>query len=217
MICLKAACELLPGIKMAFRDGFEEIPDWCSLKDFFDPKEIVKKAKHYSISERVIISAILARSHYSVESHEIWEWGFVGYYELSCALRKVLVGIFSEGEFSVKMGDISMSYNESRFFETWKEAVKLMDPTLFGPKSPYTAETRYELVPIPGRVDKALGEVSREQGAFISAVVSFYDPVWGAKLAKKTGLPLSVSGLTGCLDSVRTKVVAELLRTYPGW
>lgn len=102
MNCLKDVRNLLPGIARPFNDGFEEIQDWYSLRNFFDPEEIVNSARCYSTSERILIAAIMARADYGALSSEIWEWGFDGFYELLKDLQAVLVEILSEGEFRPK-------------------------------------------------------------------------------------------------------------------
>ncbi|WP_226989237.1 hypothetical protein, partial [Desulfuromonas sp. TF] len=55
------------------------------------------------------------------------------------------------------------------------------------------------------------------QGWVLAAMVSFFDPTWGAELAERIECDKSICGLTYNLDHERIEILCDLLRNYQGW
>jgi hypothetical protein len=104
-----------------------------------------------------------------------------------------------------------------RFFKAWKHGVEFLGPELFGPKTPETAASKNDLIPLKGIVEAAFAKESEGEEQFLAAMVSFYDPAWGEELAERIECHKSLSGLTLDLDHECTEIVCELLRNYEGW
>lgn len=105
----------------------------------------------------------------------------------------------------------------TRFLAAWKHGVEFIGPEFFGPKTPETAKSKDELVPLREIVEAAFSEESEGEEEFLAAMVSFYDPAWGEELADKIECHKSLSGLTLDLDHECTVIICELLRNYEGW
>lgn len=104
-----------------------------------------------------------------------------------------------------------------RFFQAWMRGVELLDPRLFGPKTPQDARRKEDLQPLPDQIEAAFAEESGGDEQFLAAMVSFFDPVWGEELATRIECYKSVCGLTYNLDHQQVEIIAELLRNYEGW
>jgi hypothetical protein len=104
-----------------------------------------------------------------------------------------------------------------RFLVAWRRGVEFLGPELFGPGRPETAREKEELRPLREPIEAAFGRESGGEEQFLSAMVSFFDPAWGAELAERIECDKSVCGLTYNLDHARTEVLCELLRNYQGW
>jgi hypothetical protein len=105
----------------------------------------------------------------------------------------------------------------ARFFSAWKRGVDFLGPELFGPKVLATAKTKDQLRPQKERVEAAFAEESCGEEQFLAAMVSFFDPAWGAELAERIECDKSLCGLTYNLDHERVDILCELLRNYQGW
>jgi hypothetical protein len=104
-----------------------------------------------------------------------------------------------------------------RFLEAWKRGVAFLGPELFGPGSPETAREKEQLQPLRAPVEAVFNRESAGEEQFLAAMVSFYDPAWGAELAERIDCDKSVCGLTYNLDHERIEVLCQLLRNYQGW
>jgi hypothetical protein len=104
-----------------------------------------------------------------------------------------------------------------RFLEAWKQGVEFLGAPLFGPKTPGTARDKDELRPLREKIEAAFTKESGGEEQFLAAMVSFFDPAWGAELAARIDCDKSVCGLTFNLDHERIGVLCELLRNYEGW
>ena len=104
-----------------------------------------------------------------------------------------------------------------RFFEAWKRGVDFLGEELFGPRDLATAKDKDQLRPRRDRVEAAMREESCGEEQFLAAMVSFFDPAWGAELAERIECDKSLCGLTYNLDHERIEILCELLRNYQGW
>ena len=104
-----------------------------------------------------------------------------------------------------------------RFLAAWKRGVDFIGADLFGPGSPKTARTKEQLVPQRKEIEAVFASESGGEEQFLAAMVSFYDPAWGAELAACIECDKSVCGLTYNLDHERIEILCELLRNYQGW
>lgn len=105
----------------------------------------------------------------------------------------------------------------TRFLQAWKHGVEFLGTEFFGPGTPDTATSKYDLIPIKDVVERAFAEESEGEEQFLAAMISFYDPAWGEELAERIECHKSLSGLTLDLDQECTEIVCELLRNYEGW
>ena len=97
------------------------------------------------------------------------------------------------------------------------EGVEFLGPELFGPGHPETAREKEELRPLRVKIEAVFAEESGGEEQLLSAMVSFYDPAWGADLAARIECDKSVCGLTYNLDHEQIGILCELLRNYQGW
>ncbi len=104
-----------------------------------------------------------------------------------------------------------------RFLAAWKRGVEFLGPELFGPGRPDTARDKKDLRPLRGKIEEVFAKESGGEEQLLSAMVSFYDPAWGADLATHIECDKSVCGLTYNLDHERIEILCELLRNYQGW
>lgn len=104
-----------------------------------------------------------------------------------------------------------------RFLAAWKRGIDFLGVGLFGPGRPDTARTKEQLIPLREPIEAVFANESCGEEQFLAAMVSFYDPAWGAELAERIECDKSVCGLTYNLDHERTEVLCELLRNYQGW
>jgi hypothetical protein len=104
-----------------------------------------------------------------------------------------------------------------RFLAAWKRGVEFLGAELFGPERPKTARDKNQLVPLRKPVEAVFTKESGGEEQFLAAMVSFYDPAWGAELAERIDCDKSVCGLTYNLDHERIEILCELLRNYQGW
>jgi len=104
-----------------------------------------------------------------------------------------------------------------RFLAAWKRGVDFLGEDLFGPGSPATARDKDQLKPLRQKIEEAFCKESGGEEQFLAAMVSFYDPAWGAELAERIPCDKSVCGLTFNLDHERVEILCELLRNYQGW
>jgi hypothetical protein len=95
--------------------------------------------------------------------------------------------------------------------------VAFLGPELFGPGAPETARDKEQLQPLRAPVEAVFNRESAGEEQFLAAMVSFYDPAWGAELAERIDCDKSVCGLTYNLDHERIEVLCQLLRNYQGW
>ncbi|NLC71314.1 MAG: hypothetical protein GX751_08150 [Desulfuromonadaceae bacterium] len=105
----------------------------------------------------------------------------------------------------------------ARFLAAWKQGVEFLGPGLFGPASPKTARSKEELQPLKEEIEAVFNRESGGEEQFLAAMVSFFDPEWGAELAARIECYKSVCGLTFNLDHERIEILCELLRNYEGW
>lgn len=105
----------------------------------------------------------------------------------------------------------------SLFFEAWKEGVCLAGPEFFGPRDPETATEKNHLRPKIHVIEGALGVLSPAEGKFLSAMVSFYNPELGERIATLLNIEKSVCGLTLGIDGKGRRIIAKLLIRYCGW
>lgn len=106
---------------------------------------------------------------------------------------------------------------EERFLSAWKRGVDFLGENLFGPGTMETARHKDELRPLREAVEAAFENESGGEEQFLAAMVSFYDPTWGAELAERIECDKSVCGLTYNLDHERIEILCDLLRNYQGW
>jgi len=106
---------------------------------------------------------------------------------------------------------------KARFLAAWKRGVNFLGPELFGPGHPETARTKEELLPLREPIEAVFALESGGEEQFLAAMVSFYDPAWGADLADRIECDRSFAGLTYNLDRERVDILCELLRNYSGW
>jgi len=104
-----------------------------------------------------------------------------------------------------------------RFLAAWKRGVELLGVDLFGPGRPESTRVKEQLQPLHEPVEAAFADESCGEEQFLAAMVSFYDPSWGAELADRIDCDKSICGLTFNLDHERTELLCELLRNYQGW
>lgn len=104
-----------------------------------------------------------------------------------------------------------------RFLAAWKRGVEFLGPELFGPGRPEQARRKEELTPRRDRVEAVFDRESGGEEQFLAAMVSFYDPAWGATLAEHIACDKSVCGLTYNLDHACIDILCALLRNYQGW
>ncbi|MEJ2199488.1 MAG: hypothetical protein P8X63_00510 [Desulfuromonadaceae bacterium] len=104
-----------------------------------------------------------------------------------------------------------------RFLAAWKRGVEFLGADLFGPGTVESARDKNDLCPLRGPIEMVFKKESSGEEQFLAALVSFYDPLWGAQLAKGIGCPRSVCGLTYNLDHQCTQILCELLLNYEGW
>jgi len=104
-----------------------------------------------------------------------------------------------------------------RFLVAWKRGVEFLGRELFGPGRPETARSKEELTPQRDQIEAIFARESGGEEQFLAAMVSFYDPSWGAELAARITCDKSLCGLTYNLDHERIEILCELLRNYQGW
>ena len=104
-----------------------------------------------------------------------------------------------------------------RFLAAWKRGVEFLGPELFGPGRPETARDKNQLRPQKEKIEEIFAKESGGEEQLLSAMVSFFDPSWGAELAERIECDKSVCGLTYNLDHEETEILCELLRNYQGW
>lgn len=104
-----------------------------------------------------------------------------------------------------------------RFLAAWKRGIEFLGTELFGPRTPKTARNKDQLRPLREPVEAVFAKESGGEEQFLAAMVSFYDPAWGAELADRIECDKSVCGLTYNLDHERIEILCELLRNYQGW
>jgi len=104
-----------------------------------------------------------------------------------------------------------------RFLAAWKRGVEFLGGELFGPGKVKSARTKEELCPLRDPVEAVFNQESGGEEQFLAAMVSFYDPTWGAELAERIDCDKSLCGLTYNLDHECTEILCELLRNYQGW
>lgn len=112
------------------------------------------------------------------------------------------------------------------FLNAWKRGVKLAGPHYFkntlptpgaGPLADVeNATSKWQLCPDLQMIRRAIGGVSRGEGAFLAAMYSFYNAKDGQQLLKRAGYP-NICDLAAKLDSRRAGIIAELFLNYPGW
>ena len=103
------------------------------------------------------------------------------------------------------------------FLAAWKRGIEFLGPELFGPGRPESARDKDELRPQKERIEAVFLQESGGEEQFLSAMVSFFDPAWGAELAARIECDKSLCGLTYNLDRERIEILCELLRNYQGW
>ena len=106
---------------------------------------------------------------------------------------------------------------EERFLAAWKRGVDFLGENLFGPGRTKTARHKDELRPLREVVEMAFDNESCGEEQFLAAMVSFFDPTWGAELAERIECDKSICGLTYNLDHERIEILCDLLRNYQGW
>jgi hypothetical protein len=104
-----------------------------------------------------------------------------------------------------------------RFLAAWKRGVEILGADLFGPGTVATARDKNDLLPLREPVEAVFRQESAGEEQFLAAMVSFFDPIWGERLAKRIGSPRSVCGLTYNLDHECTAILCELLLNFEGW
>lgn len=104
-----------------------------------------------------------------------------------------------------------------RFLVAWKRGVEFLGVEMFGPGRPETARDKDQLRPLREPIEAAFADESCGEEQFLAAMVSFYDPAWGAELAERIECDKSLCGLTFNLDHERTELLCELLRNFQGW
>ena len=109
---------------------------------------------------------------------------------------------------------------ERDFLAAWKEAATLTGtPSLFGAHSEKeinSAGRKEALTPRIKPIEQSILQRPGSQAALIAAMVSFYNPAEGAKLAGKLGLA-SFADLAKALWPRQREVVAQLIVNYEGW
>lgn len=115
--------------------------------------------------------------------------------------------------------------DETLFLNAWKRGVKLAGVHYFRNARPHgigapTADLRvteadvdratikWELCPDRKAIVRALGHISRGEGAFLAAMYSFYNAEDGQKLLKRAGYP-NICDLAAKLDSNRARIIAD--------
>lgn len=106
---------------------------------------------------------------------------------------------------------------QKRFLAAWKHGVQFLGEELFGPGKVATAKSKEQLSPLREQVEAVFTQESGGEEQFLAAMVSFYDPTWGAELAERIDCDKSVCGLTYNLDHECVEILCELLRNYQGW
>jgi hypothetical protein len=106
---------------------------------------------------------------------------------------------------------------EERFLAAWKRGVDFLGENLFGPGKTKTARRKDDLRPLRNAVEATFGNESCGEEQFLAAMVSFFDPTWGAELAERIECDKSICGLTYNLDHERIGILCDLLRNYQGW
>lgn len=106
---------------------------------------------------------------------------------------------------------------ERRFLSAWRRGVEFLGDDLFGPGDSATAAAKEQLCPLRGPIEAVFADESCGEEQFLAAMVSFYDPAWGAELAELIVCDKSVCGLTYNLDHQRIEILCELLLNYQGW
>jgi hypothetical protein len=104
------------------------------------------------------------------------------------------------------------------FFDTWKQAVQIAGPHLFGggtATAVAAANSKWDLRPDVPLIITAIGVMSSGERVFLAALVSFYNAHDGGNLLKRAG----VEGLAdlGSLDLKRRRLIAALILSYDGW
>ncbi|HKI52426.1 MAG TPA: hypothetical protein VJ995_10165 [Geothermobacteraceae bacterium] len=103
------------------------------------------------------------------------------------------------------------------FLTAWKRGVDFLGQELFGPGELETAKDKDQLRPRKEMVEAAMLDESCGEEQFLAAMVSFFDPAWGAELAERIECDKSLCGLTFNLDHERIDILCALLRNYQGW
>lgn len=108
--------------------------------------------------------------------------------------------------------------NERSFFEWWKNGVMIAGYQYFGDGTKQgfvEAKDKNDLRPDPDMIEKAIGEISDGEIAFLTTMYCFYNDYRGAQLCAKANV--KSIGNVMILDSARRKVIASLLTTYCVW
>jgi len=105
----------------------------------------------------------------------------------------------------------------TRFLAAWKRGVEFLGEELFGPGKLETAKEKEQLTPLRDPIEAVFNKESGGEEQFLAAMVSFYDPAWGAELAERIDCDKSFCGLTYNLDHECVEILCELLRNYRGW
>jgi hypothetical protein len=104
------------------------------------------------------------------------------------------------------------------FLDAWKRGILASGvPGLFYCSDILEKTTSLERhAPKVSQIKNRICDFPKRQAAFIAAVVSFYNPEEGAKLAKKAGCN-GLGDIAMNLSPQQRSIISDLLLNYTGW
>lgn len=109
--------------------------------------------------------------------------------------------------------------SDDAFLQAWKRGLALsVNPALFGGRGLKLSQVkhRHYLQPDIKAISTAIGRCSKSQGAFLVAMVSFYNPEAAARLGRKIGIG-GFADIAIHLTEAQRTVIAALLIHYSRW
>lgn len=108
--------------------------------------------------------------------------------------------------------------SKAAFLDAWKRAIEASGaPGLFyGGGMTEQTNNLNMLAPRTPEIHKKITSFPKSRGAFLAAMVSFYNPEEGAKLSKKVG-GNGLGDLAMVLPTTQRTIIADLLIFHNGW
>ncbi len=108
---------------------------------------------------------------------------------------------------------------KERFLAAWIRAIEVIGPAYFeciDVTHFKEATDRSQIPPNYDAIEKRINVCSIGEGAFIGAVMSFYNDKWGAGICDAFGYH-GVGGAANRLDLDELEIIIELMNSHTGW